>query len=507
MASGKSSYLTGPSLNQSTVSGQTIHPSSSPSIVPSGTSGSYLTGPMVTPHTTPVIQPTVPVVQPTNPVVQPTVPVVQPTVPVVQPTVPVVQPTVPVVQPTVPVVQPTAPVVQPTIPVVQPTVPVVQPTVPVVQPTVPVVQPTVPVVQPIISGIQPVVDPSLPIPSTQGLGKIPEPITKLTWPTIDHPQVVPRTEKDDILNNDPIEENLHVVAVLSNICEFKRRYDLTHEFISRMSREPNVILYVVELAYKNQSFHVTQKHNPQHLQLRTDIPLWHKENLINIGIRRLLPRNWKAVAWVDADIEFENPHWALDTLKILNGSKDVVQLFSHCINMDLQGDSIGIYSGFGFQHANGKPYLYNPNPDHYFHPGYGFAITRKAYEQIGGLYEVNILGSGDHMMITSFIGMGKTSLVEGLSQDFVNALVEFEKRAKCLRLGYVPGIIKHHFHGAIANRGYDTRDLLMVNYQFSPKLHLVKNEDGLLVPSSDCPKGFIDEVIKYFQAKQEDSKK
>ena len=50
-----------------------------------------------------------------------------------------------------------------------------------------------------------------------------------------------------LLNNKPIEEKLHVVAVVSNPCNFKIRYKLTNEFIKRMEKEPNVILYVVEI--------------------------------------------------------------------------------------------------------------------------------------------------------------------------------------------------------------------------------------------------------------------
>jgi hypothetical protein len=89
-------------------------------------------------------------------------------------------------------------------------------------------------------------------------------------------------------------------------------------------------LYIVELAYGNQSFQVTKSNNTRHLQIRTNTaPLWHKENMINMAVQHLLPDSWKAFAWIDADIEFDSSSWALDTLKILNGSKDIVQLFSH----------------------------------------------------------------------------------------------------------------------------------------------------------------------------------
>ena len=62
--------------------------------------------------------------------------------------------------------------------------------------------------------------------------------------------------------------------------------------------------------------------------------MWHKENLINLAVERLLPSDWKAVAWVDAEVEIESPTFALDTLKILNGHRDIVQLFSHGLDLD-----------------------------------------------------------------------------------------------------------------------------------------------------------------------------
>ena len=61
--------------------------------------------------------------------------------------------------------------------------------------------------------------------------------------------------KEAILNNDPVDTTLHVVAVVSNPYLFARRYILMKEFICRIeAEEPNVTLYVVELAYGNQRF-------------------------------------------------------------------------------------------------------------------------------------------------------------------------------------------------------------------------------------------------------------
>ena len=91
---------------------------------------------------------------------------------------------------------------------------------------------------------------------------------------IDYINYNPNIIKDAILNNDPIEKFLHVIIVISNPCLFAKRYILTKEFINRIHKEEtNVKLYVVELAYGNQKFLITDKKNKNHLQIRTETPL------------------------------------------------------------------------------------------------------------------------------------------------------------------------------------------------------------------------------------------
>lgn len=342
-------------------------------------------------------------------------------------------------------------------------------------------------------------EPKIVQSSKNKISKVP-----LVWPSIEHNITTHRIEQDAIINNDLLENKLNVLCVFFNIHEFKRRYKLAHEFINRMKKENHIVLYIVELAYKNQKFHLTTENNPNHLQLRTNSILWLKENMFNIGIKKLLPNNWKSVACIDMDIEFENPHWSLDTLKILNGSRDLVQLFSHCVNLDKNQDAMQIYSSLGFRHSKGKPYEYNEKPENYNHPGYGFAITRKTYEKIGGFYELNILGSGDQILLTSAIGMVHTSLVNNLSKNYVNSILNFQERCKNIRVGYVPGIIKHYYHGPMERRQYDTRELFLVKYQFDPYEHLSRNENGLLFPSSKFPEKLYKKIERYFENKRED---
>ena len=225
-----------------------------------------------------------------------------------------------------------------------------------------------------------------------------------------------------IKNNDPIEKKLNVIIVISNPCLYAKRYILLKEFVKRIEEEEeHVNLFVVELAYKNQKFIVTDKKNKNHLQLRTETAIWHKENMVNLAVKNLLPKKWKAFAWIDADVEFENNSWALDTLKILNGCKDVVQIFSHCVDMDANKTTLQIFNGFGYSFSKNKKYHTKTND--YWHPGYAWAITRKAYEKIDGIYDKGVLGSGDNVMALSFINKCEQGIKAEYTEDYYNSML------------------------------------------------------------------------------------
>jgi hypothetical protein len=305
-----------------------------------------------------------------------------------------------------------------------------------------------------------------------------------------------------IKNNDPIENKLNIIVVISNPCLYKRRYVLYNEFISRLEFEDNVNIYTVELIYSNtelkNEFYITKPDNPNHLQLHANNPLWHKENMINLAVKKLLPKNYKAFAWIDADIEFESVEWVSETLKILNGCKDVVQLFSHCIDMDINKLSLNVFSSFGYSFSKNKPYVLKSLD--YWHPGFAWAITRKAYEKIGGLYEVGILGSGDSIMALSFINKVSFATNKNYSNDYNNSMYAFQKKASNLRLGYVPGIIRHYYHGSKQNRKYTERWLILMKHNYSPKTHLKYNNGIINIDESE----FSEDIYNYFKERKED---
>jgi hypothetical protein len=266
-----------------------------------------------------------------------------------------------------------------------------------------------------------------------------------------------------------------------------------------MERVDNV--YLVEMVYPGQTFHVSNPENPRHLQVRAPNPLWHKENMINLGVRHLLPPDWKAMAWVDADIEFENLSWVDDTLKLLNGFKDVVQLFSHALDMDRNENTMRVFHGFGYQYETGKKYT--STGTNYWHPGFAWACTRNAYERMGGVFDVGVLGSGDNQMALAFIGSDK-GVNPAMSPGYRAELLKFVKRVKDLRLGYVPGVIRHYFHGSKVNRKYTDRWKILVRHQFNPRVHVTKDAFGVLVPTPECPLEMLEDIQRYFVERLED---
>jgi hypothetical protein len=318
---------------------------------------------------------------------------------------------------------------------------------------------------------------------------------------IDIGQATKDETRSAIQNNEPIEKKLHVIAVVSNPCQYARRFILAREFLQRMYMEPDILVYVVELAYGAQKFQVTDPKNKRHLQIRGQVPLWHKENMINMGVR-LLPKTWKAMAWIDADVAFESATWASDALRILNGSKDVVQLFSHAIDMNKDQSAMSIFPSFGFQFSKGSKY--GGSGINMWHPGYAWACSRKAYEHMGGLYDLSILGSGDHNMAFSWIGHSLKSLNEAVTDEYKASVLAFEHSASALRMGYIPGVIRHFYHGQKKDRKYMERWKILVKHAYAPCLHVKKNADGLLVPSEACPTQLLADILNYFSERNED---
>ena len=297
---------------------------------------------------------------------------------------------------------------------------------------------------------------------------------------------------------------LYVIAVISNPARYDRRYQLFNEFCNRMQLEPQVRLVTIELQHGMRDFATNSK-----IRLRAKTEIWHKENMINIAIRKL-PPDWEYVAWIDTDISFKRPDWCRETLNQLQTHK-IVQLFSSANDMGPRNQTLITHPGFCYQYYNQQVLDVNKGYS-YWHPGYAWACRREIYENLGGLIDFTILGSGDYHMAMAFIeNVDRSFIRNGKEVEYhgnYRILIKiFEERCKEFLkkdIGYVEGTIDHHFHGDKKNRGYATRDQILIKNKYDPLRDIIMNADGLweLAPFKATLR---DQIRIYFRQRNEDS--
>lgn len=306
-------------------------------------------------------------------------------------------------------------------------------------------------------------------------------------------------------------KTLYVIAVISNPVRYKSRYKLYNDFAKHV-QDAGAVLVTVEAAYGDRPHEVTTSTNPLHIQVRVEDELWHKENMINLGISRL-PSDWEYVAWIDADVVFTRPDWVQETIHQLQ-HYDVVQMFSETIDID---DTYHIVNKNGSYRTKGMVYNYIHNDvdivdayhKHTGHCGYAWAATRFAIETVDLLLDFAILGSADFHMACAFLSDIEISINHQFSDEYKKALRQWGKRAKKLRhnVGYVEGLLVHNWHGKKSSRGYQTRWKVLVEHQYDPTKDIRKDWQGMLYlvdHEDDRSYKLRNDLRKYFRSRNED---
>lgn len=294
------------------------------------------------------------------------------------------------------------------------------------------------------------------------------------------------------------EETLYVILPYFNFCNFKRRRNLFIEFVKQIQGTKGIKIVVSEALGPNP---LPNMGVFDHFGFETDSPIWLKENLINMAIRRL-PKGWKYVAWIDADITFLNQNWVRDTVTELE-SYDVVQLFQTCVNLGPKNEALKIDKSFGYMHRDsGTPYV--PSARYgFWHPGYAWACTRRAWLQMDGLIDWAILGSGDRHMCLAWIGRVKDSAPGNIHPNYKAWLEEYECRCEGLEVSYIEGTILHHWHGRLEDRKYRERWDILTKNKFDPMADIGQTDSGL-VQLSNSGWRLEKELLDYFIGRRED---
>jgi len=297
-----------------------------------------------------------------------------------------------------------------------------------------------------------------------------------------------------------------VITTYFNPCRYKTRrvnYDL---FMEGM-RRAGVLCLTVECAFPGQQFELEETVDV--IRVRANTLLWQKERLLNLAAG-YLPPSVKYVAWLDCDILFDNPNWARDVVRVLK-THQVAQVFETAKRLGPDGvsDADPIAESFAAVMARNPASLEAGRYDVHGHTGYGWAMRRELFDDIG-LYEAAVSGSSDHFMAHAIYGNYGFCVENALKHDPIQIahLKEWGERFYARvkgSLGVVPGQIRHLWHGDTENRRYFLRMHEITDLGFNPYTDLVAVPGQAREWSPTMNKqGLKDYFANYFDQRRED---
>lgn len=319
-------------------------------------------------------------------------------------------------------------------------------------------------------------------------------------------------------------KNFHIVTCISNPVRYQSRYRLYKQF-AEMVKGAGANLTTVEQAFGDRPFQITERNNPNHLQVRSIDELWHKENMLNLGIQHIMQMNpdAKYIAWIDADVFPMMPpiDWFLETVAQLQ-HYEVVQMFEWSVDLTPDFNHLGPrrHSFIAEYIDNGymkpvKAGTWADEKDTYYgsrngHTGFAWAANVEALTKIGGLLDIAIIGAGDWHMAHGLVNSIEMSIPFQSTVKYREKLMQWQELAdRHIKqdVGFVSGTIYHYWHGKKKDRAYSSRWEILNNNGFDPDVDLKKDVQGMYVlETHDARQRRLrDEIRSYFRSRNEDS--
>ena len=291
---------------------------------------------------------------------------------------------------------------------------------------------------------------------------------------------------------------LAVITCFFNWAGFSRKTANLRRFLLQMQAQ-RIPVYGIEAVLPGQTAATQGFDGWQRVPASEKNIMFQKEALLNKAAS-IVPEHFEKIAVFDADVWFANQGW-YECAESMLDNYNVVQLYdtakwlSQDGSIEIERRSIAQWNAHGRKGAASMA-----------HTGFAWAMKRELWNELGGLFAKCITGSGDIYNAIAFCGMEPEQhpMLVGNRQN-VNA--EYKKWAWRIRewtdgkVGYVPGIIYHEWHGTRKDRNYVKRHEVC---SLIAKDDVALNDFGLFEWSETANAEVVAKVRDYFIQRHED---
>jgi hypothetical protein len=277
---------------------------------------------------------------------------------------------------------------------------------------------------------------------------------------------------------------------------FTRPRQNLHRFLRQMAAQ-NVPVYGVEALLSGQPAQTVGIPGWKQVIVSRHGMMFQKEALLNAA-EKLVPSCYSKLAWIDADVWFENSHWFTLTSAMLDVAA-VVQPFSHAIWTDREGKTQYSLPGAASRMSS------DPTQGH---PGFAMAARRSFFRE-HGLYDMAITGQGDiHFFCAASGSHLRSSDVRGIGRN-TDPFYRWKNRVRewVMTNGGIiaatPGTVVHEWHGDRTARNYVNRHD-SIAHTFNCSTHLRRHSEGWQEWTTEAPPEMMAAVAGYFSQRKED---
>jgi hypothetical protein len=256
--------------------------------------------------------------------------------------------------------------------------------------------------------------------------------------------------------------------------------------INRLRQYP---CYTIELTFDERMPEIS---GPNVFHVKSHSYMFHKERLCRI-LETKIPKKFKKIVFLDADILFSDPNWYSQMSKKLD-SYEVVQGFEFCHWLDLTYKNVMLSRETSVK-SPGSVY------SHTYHPGFVWGFQRDWYKKVG-FFDWAVSGSGDTLSVAAWMKQSFSKETRSLPSSMKDVYTDFCTLKKP-KISYLEDIhVFHLYHGSRVNRQYVDRHAIL-NIQKDIRSLLTMNTDGVYEWVE--PTKWNVKLLTYFVSRDDDS--